>query len=74
MTDEWSVGGMLTGRGKPKCSEKNQPQFHSANHKSHMTYTKIGPKPPWWKAVAAFNIGYMFRNQGEIISVHVNVI
>jgi hypothetical protein len=69
MIDECgAVSGMLIGRGKPKCSEKNQP-----HHKSHMAYTEIGPKPPWWKAddrsqgaaLAAFNISYMFRHQGQ---------
>jgi hypothetical protein len=78
----WNVGGMIIGRGKPKCSEKNQPQFHSAHHKSHMAYTGIGPKPSWCKAddrshgaaFAAFNISYMFRHQVEIISVPITVI
>jgi hypothetical protein len=41
----WMIGGIKTGRGNPKCSEKFPSFFHFVNHKSHTDYTGIEPVP-----------------------------
>jgi len=40
----WSIGGVVTGKGKLKCFEYNVPQYHAC-HKVHMVYHVIEPRP-----------------------------
>jgi hypothetical protein len=37
-------------QGKPKYSEKNLPQRHFVQHKSHLTRPEREPGPPRWEA------------------------
>jgi hypothetical protein len=43
--DFWRIGGMKTGRGKPKYSEKTYPSATLSTTKSHMTDPVSNPEP-----------------------------
>jgi hypothetical protein len=45
----WSIGGVVTGKGKLKCFKYNVPQYHMC-HKYHKVYHVIKPRP--WKSEA----------------------
>jgi hypothetical protein len=40
---EWSIGGMLIGRGKLMYLEKSLPQCHVVYHTTHMDCPEIKP-------------------------------
>jgi len=42
----WNTGERMTGKEKPKNSEKSLPQCHSVGHKSDMKFPGIEPGPP----------------------------
>jgi hypothetical protein len=40
------IGVVIIGKGKPKCLQKNLPQFCLFHHKSLINLPGIGDKPP----------------------------
>jgi hypothetical protein len=48
MSVEQSVEWELAG--KTEVLAENLPQFHFADHKSHMNWPGLEPRPPRWEA------------------------
>jgi hypothetical protein len=47
--DECGVVGVMIGKGN-RSTQENLPQGHFAHHKYHMTWPRLEPASPQWRA------------------------